>query len=403
MAKPAGPGCNLDCDYCFYREKTALYPAGNRFRMTDEVLEAYVRNYIASIREQDEVAFTWQGGEPTLMGLDFFRRAVELQKHYGAGRNISNSFQTNGILLDETWCDFLRKNGFLVGLSLDGPEEIHDQYRRTLGGDPCHGSAMRALRLLQQHSVQYNVLATVTRHSSRFPLQVYEFLRETGVRFMQFLPVVERLPSGADAESGLRLGSPDGQGEENVVTEWSVQPKEYGLFLTAIFDQWVKRDVGETFVMNFEWALANFTGNPGAVCHHQPTCGRSVIVEHNGDVYGCDHYVYPQYRLGNLVNEPLSTMVDSPHQEQFGRDKFADLSEQCRNCKVVKGCWGGCPKHRFIRTENGGPDLNYLCEGFRHFFSHTAPYLKVMATLLASGRPASDIVGSIVLVKEVNQ
>ncbi len=399
MAKPAGPGCNLDCDYCFYREKMAIYPTGTRFRMTEEVLEAYVRNYIASIRESDEVAFTWQGGEPTLMGLGFFRRAVALQKQHGEGRNISNSFQTNGILLDDDWCEFLHENGFLVGLSLDGPAEIHDAYRRTMTGEPSHAAVMRALKLLQDHNVEYNVLATVTRHSSKFPMQIYEFLRASGVRFMQFLPVVERLPDDADAESGLRLGSPGDKDGEQEVTEWSVLPEEYGRFLTTIFDTWVKRDVGKTFVMNFEWALANFTENPGTVCHHQPTCGRSVIVEHNGDVYACDHYVYPQYLLGNLTAEPLAVMTDSERQEQFGRDKFATLPDRCRNCNVLKGCWGGCPKHRFIRTENEGRNLNYLCDGFRHFFSHIAPYLKVMATLVASGRPASDIVGSTVIVK----
>ncbi len=396
MAKPAGPGCNLDCDYCFYREKTALYPTGKRFRMTEGVLEAYVRNYIASIQEPNEVAFTWQGGEPTLMGLDFFRKAVELQRRYGAGRVLSNSFQTNGILLDDDWCRFLRDHGFLVGLSLDGPAEIHDEYRRTLGGGPSHELAMRALRLLQHHEVQYNILATVTRHSSRFPLQVYEFLREAGTRFMQFLPVVERLPDGEDTESGLRLGSPGEKDGPNDVTPWSVRPKEYGLFLTTIFDRWVKRDVGETFVMNVEWALANFTGNPGTVCHHQPTCGRSVIVEHNGDVYACDHYVYPRYHLGNLVDRSLASMVDSEHQEQFGRDKYETLSDRCRRCTVLKGCWGGCPKHRFHHNEN------YLCEGFRHFFSHIAPYLKVMATLVSSGRPAGDIVGAVVISRAMS-
>lgn len=277
MAKPSGSDCNLNCDYCFYLEKQSLYHEKPVTHMDDDTLEAYVRHYIAASETQNEVAFTWQGGEPTLLGLDFYRRAVALQAKYGAGRKISNSFQTNGVLLDDEWCAFLAENHFLVGLSLDGPAEIHNQYRVTKGGRPTHKLVMRALTLLQKHHVDYNVLVCVNRTSALQPLQVYDFLCDAGVEFIQFIPVVERLADETAAHAGLKLHAPgDIQGE---LTEWSVCPQEFGEFLVAIFDHWIKRDVGKIFVMNIEWAFANFVGAPGAVCHHQPTCGRSVIVE----------------------------------------------------------------------------------------------------------------------------
>lgn len=390
MAKPAGPDCNLRCAYCFYLEKQALYPSAAPRRMSETVLEAYVEQYISAVPTTDEVAFTWQGGEPTLLGLDFFRRAVELQARHGQGRRISNSFQTNGLLLDKTWCAFLRERDFLVGLSLDGPADLHDEYRRDAGGGPTHESAMKALRQLQQRNVRHNVLACVNRRSAREPLRVYEFFHDAGAEYLQFLPVVERRPGAGDAAAGLRLHGP-GDDPGAAVTEWSVRPEEYGTFLADIFDLWLKLDVGRTFVMNFEWALANFLGRPGAVCHHRPTCGRSVVVEHNGDVYRCDHYVYPEHRLGNLSERSFADMVDDPAQERFGRAKFEGLPGPCRRCPVLRGCWGGCPKHRFMKTGDGEPGLNYLCPGFRHFLGHVGPYLKVMADLLAAGRPAADI------------
>ncbi len=398
MAKPSGPDCNLRCAYCFYFEKEGLYPAEGRRRMSDAVLEAYVRGYIESIREEDEVAFTWQGGEPTLLGLDFYRRAVDLQRQYGGGRRISNSFQTNGVLLDKEWCGFFAQNGFLIGLSLDGPADIHDEYRVTAAGKPSHALVMRAMRRLREHGVPYNALACINRRSAREPLRVYEFLKDAGVEFIQFIPVVERSGGAREAAAGLRLHGPGGT--EGAVTEWSIRPEEYGRFLTEIFDQWRRRDVGRVFVMNFEWALANFMGKHDAVCHHQPTCGRSVVVEHTGDVYGCDHYVYPEHRLGNILERPFAAMLDSPEQEQFGKDKFAKLTAQCKRCKVLKGCWGGCPKLRFTAAENGEAGLSYLCAGFRHFFSHAAPYLRAMCGLIAEGRPAADIMDATLVFRE---
>lgn len=408
MAKPSGADCNLRCAYCFYLEKQSLYPASRPRRMDDATLEAYVRGYLDSTREEDSVDFTWQGGEPTLMGLDFFRRAVDLQLRHGRGRVVTNSFQTNGLLLDDAWCDFLRRYNFLVGLSLDGPPDIHDEFRLAAGGQPSHALVMRALGLLRRHGVEFNTLSCVNRRSSGEPLRVYEFLREAGVRFMQFLPVVERAAGAADSASGLRLHSPgpdtdvvDGAAtcREAEVTEWSVLPEAYGGFLTDIFDVWVKRDVGETYVMNFEWALANFTGRPGAVCHHQPTCGRSIVVEHTGDVYACDHYVYPAHRLGNVREASFAAMLDSDEQEQFGRDKYEKLPKRCRQCRVLKGCWGGCPKHRFVPTDGADHPVNYLCVGLRHYFDHVAPYLQAMKQLIEAGRPPAEVMAARVFVK----
>ncbi|UIF89950.1 anaerobic sulfatase maturase [Cupriavidus sp. UYPR2.512] len=404
MAKPSGSDCNLDCAYCFYLEKASLYPGERKRRMQDDVLAAYVRDYIASHLPGSEVAFTWQGGEPTLLGLDFYRRAVELQQRFGAGRTITNSFQTNGLLLDDAWCAFFARHDFLIGLSLDGPADIHDAYRVTAGGQPSHALVLRALGKLQAHGVRFNVLACVNRRSAREPLLVYEFMRTHGVRHIQFIPVVERLPAAADSAIGLTLHAPGGKvlapalpGAAASLTEWSVLPADYGNFLNAIFDAWVRRDVGTVHVMNFEWALANYMGEPGAACHHQPTCGRAVVVEHNGDVYACDHYVYPAHRLGNLSAASLADMVESAAQHAFGQDKLRSLPAQCRTCKMLKGCWGGCPKHRFTATRDGEAGLNYLCEGYYGFFSHVAPYLRALSDLIRGGRPASDIMRAVVL------
>ncbi|WP_230626034.1 anaerobic sulfatase maturase [Cupriavidus necator] len=381
MAKPSGSDCNLDCTYCFYLEKESLYPGERKRRMQDNVLTAYVRNYIESHPAGSEVVFTWQGGEPTLPGLDFYRRAVA-QQRFRAGRTISYSFQTNGLLLDDAWCGFFAEHDFLIGLSLDGPADIHDTYRVSAGGQPTHALVMRALGKLQAHRVRYNVLACVNRRGAAEPLRVYEFMRTHGISHIQFIPVVERLSGAADRAIGLTLHGPGGKvlapalpGATGSVTGWSVLPADYGDLLNAIFDAWVRRDVGEIHVMNFEWALANYMGEPGAACHHQPTCGRAVVVEHNGDVYACDHYVYPAYRLGNLSTSSLAKMVESPAQHAFGQDKLQSLPRQCRECKMLKGCWGGCPKHRFTATQDCEPGLIYLCEGYYRFFGHVAPYL----------------------------
>ncbi len=406
MAKPSGANCNLRCAYCFYLEKKALYPEPAPLRMSQEVLECYVRKYIQENPAEHPVEFVWQGGEPALSGLDYYRRALELQKRHGAGRAIVNSFQTNGTLLDNEWCEFFRANDFLVGLSLDGPAPIHDQFRRTAAGGASHNQVMHTLRLLKSHGVRFNILAVVNRQSSRMPLRVYEFLRDAGGEYIQFLPVVERTPSPRDDRDGLSLHRPPGgaagrageTGNGGQVTEWSVGGLEYGRFLTDIFDVWVKRDVGKVFVMNFEWALANYLGRPGTVCSHQAVCGRSVVVEHNGDVYACDHYVYPEYLLGNVLSASFGKMLDTPAQNGFGTEKRTGLTRQCRECPVLPGCQGGCKKHRFAVSEDGEAGHNYLCAGFKHFFSYVPPYLKIFATLITNGRQASDIM-SVRLVK----
>ena len=364
MLKPAGAACNLACQYCYYLDKAALYPEIRLPRMSDNDLERFVINLIASQPEGVEVVFSWQGGEPTLLGIDFYRRAVELQRQHGAGRQIMNTFQTNGTFLDDEWCRFFAAERFLVGLSLDGPAEIHDHYRRYASGRPSHAKVMDALRRLQSHAVEFNLLSCVNRLSAVHPLEMYEFLCSTGAKFIQFIPVVERHP------------------ESGEVTEWSVRPDDYGDFMVAVFDRWVERDSGDLVVMNFEWALANSMGLPGSVCHHQPICGRSLAVEYNGDVYACDHFVDTGHRLGSSSSTSLAELVDSPQQISFGRDKLDSLPESCMTCPVLRACWGGCPKHRFATGTSGQSGVNYLCSGYDKFFKHVAPVLKRLARSL---------------------
>lgn len=390
LAKPSGPACNLDCAYCFYLEKEALFPEKKTRRMSDAVLEAYVRELIAATPGDQPVLFAWQGGEPTLLGLDFYRRAVALQQRYGAGRTIENSFQTNGTLIDEDWARFLAEERFLVGLSLDGPAEVHDRYRRYASGAPSHHLVMAALERLQRHGAEYNVLACVDRHSGQHPLKIYRFLKRQGVRFIQFTPVVERLAQGSYAEAGLDLNGP-GMDAAAQVAPFSLRSADWGRFLSVVFEEWRRHDVGQTFVMNFEWTLAALMGQPGVVCVHQPDCGRALAMEHNGDVYSCDHFVYPEYRLGNLASESLASMVDSARQRAFGTAKSETLPGQCRRCPQLRGCWGGCPKQRFLTTADGEPGLNYLCEGYLRYLTTATPVLEHLAALLRAGRDPAEI------------
>jgi uncharacterized protein len=376
VAKPIGPVCNIRCDYCFYLEKQALFRAGEQYRMPDKVLSAFIAKYIAS-QPTPVVEFVWQGGEPTLLGIDFFRRVVELQKPFAKEKVIANSLQTNGTLLDDEWCRFLKRHEFMVGISLDGPKEIHDRYRKDRKGRGTFEQVMRGLKVLQEHRIEYNVLACVGRDTAARPLDVYRCLRGAGIEFIQFTPVVERR---------------EGQGE---VTPWSVEPEAWGDFLIAIFEEWVRNDVGKVFVMNFEWALNAWIGNPSPVCVHARQCGRSLVIEHNGDVYACDHCVYPEYRLGNILSDDLAKMVRESLESGFGVSKETALPGWCRDCDVLAACRGGCPKHRFASTCQDEPGLHYLCEGYRKFFLHIRKYLRVMAQLLEKGLPLSLVMDAV--------
>ena len=397
LAKPAGPACNLNCEYCFYLEKQALFGAGENYRMSDEVLTAYITKYITS-QPAPVVEFVWQGGEPTLLGLEFFNKVIMIQKPFAGRKTITNSIQTNGTLLTDEWCKFLKDNNFLVGISLDGPETIHDRYRRRRDGAGSFADVMRGLKLLQKHGVNYNVMAGVARETAQQPRTVYNFFKNEGVEFIQFTPIVERLPNACSKQYGLRLASPavPGDCEQHAgVTPWSVVPEEYGDFLIDIYEEWVHRDVGTIFVMNFEWALNAWIGNPSPVCIHAHQCGRSLVIEHNGDVYSCDHYVYPQYRLGNIITGDLPAMVEKSLSLGCGIAKETALPRSCRECDVLAACRGGCPKHRFALSSVYEPGLQYLCAGYKTFFVHIRKYLQVMTQLLENGLPASYVMQAI--------
>jgi len=394
MTKPIGPICNLDCTYCFYLEKEKLFPSNENFRMTDEVLEEYIRQYIHG-QSVPEVTFAWQGGEPTLLGVKYFRRIVELQKKYADGKTIHNALQTNGTLLNDEWCEFLVSHGFLVGLSIDGPARLHDAYRVTKKGGGSYAKVIGGLKLLKKHAVEFNTLTVVNRANSKHPLDVYRFLRDIGSGYIQFIPLVERLPDAEAKALDLDLATPpraDNQsGPRLPVTEWSVEPKQYGIFLTTIFDEWVKRDVGKTFVQLFDVTLGNWMGHGGGLCIFSEKCGSALAMEHNGDVYSCDHYVYPHYKLGNIMQQTLGDMVSSEFQRQFGDDKMSTLPKYCIECDVRHLCHGECPKHRFIQTPDGEAGLNYFCAAYKHFFGHSRPAMLKMADLIRHRRPAAEI------------
>lgn len=397
VAKPIGPICNLNCDYCFYLEKQALLGSTKNFRMSDKVLSAFISHYISS-QHTPAVDFVWQGGEPTLLGIDFFKKVIELQRPFIKQKTIGNSLQTNGTLLTDEWCAFLKSHRFMVGISLDGPKEIHDRYRRDSAQKGSFDKVIRGLKLLQRHQVDYNVMACVTRDTARHPLDVYRFFRDEGVEFIQFSPIVERMPDAVSKKYGLRFGGPatlDSEEHCTEVTPWSVIPDEYGDFLIDIYEEWVRHDVGKIFVMNFEWALNAWIGNPSPVCTHASQCGNSLVIEHNGDVYACDHSVYPQYRLGNILSDSLNNMVEMSLQSGFGVAKESALPQCCGNCEVLAACRGGCPKHRFLKTYDDAPGLQYLCAGYKKFFLHIRKYLRAITQLLENGLPASYIMQAV--------
>lgn len=366
LTKPIGPICNLDCKYCFYLKKEGLYPHEKSWRMTDETLENYVRQYIAA-QQMNEIHFAWQGGEPTLMGVKFFQRVVELQKKYARpGMRIHNAFQTNGVLLDDEWGRFLAENHFLVGVSLDGPPEWTDAYRVDKQGRPTTERIVRGIKVLQRHKVEFNILCVLNRKNAEQPLAVYRFFKSLGVDFVQFIPAVEQ----------VGLGS---------VSDFSVTGEQYGRFLCDIFDEWVRKDVGRVFVQIFEVALEAWVGSRPSLCIFNETCGLALALEHNGDVYSCDHFVNPENFLGNIREKSLTEMVVSPVQVKFGHDKRDALPRYCRECAVRFVCNGGCPKDRFLRTPDGEPGLNYLCAGYKRFFAHIDGPMRQMAALWKAG------------------
>ena len=392
MAKPTGPLCNLNCKYCFYLEKEALFPEGEEYRMSDEVLEAYIRK-TAEYQTVPELLYAWQGGEPTMVGLDFFRKAIALEKQYAGGKRLTNTLQTNGTLLDDEWCAFLAENRFLVGLSLDGPEEIHNLHRIDRGGEPTFDRVMRGMELMKKHGVEFNILACVTRESAKHPLEVYRFFKEQGVQFIQFIPIIERMPDEESSRIGLRLGMPASldESDSEAVMEWTVDPEGYGDFLIGVFDEWIRNDVGSVFVMNFEWALSSWMGHVQHACFFMERCGMAGIIEHNGDVYSCDHFVYPEYRLGNILNDDFGEMFASEKQRKFGAVKEESLPRYCRECDVLFACRGECPKHRFLKTPDGEAGLNYLCAGYKKYFHHIDPYLKAIDQTIRMGYEAEKV------------
>ncbi len=388
MLKPAGSSCNLNCTYCYYLEKSKLYGTDSKMRMTDELLENFTRQFIEA-NQVPVVTFTWQGGEPTLMGLDFFRRAVELQTKFAGDKKIENAFQTNGTRLDDDWCSFFKDNNFLVGISIDGDEHNHDHFRRTRSDRPTFRKVMNGIELLHKHSVEFNTLSVVNSYNVNYASETYRFLKKIGSGFMQFLPVVEfenekRMPDD------LRLIAPIHQNHPRVAP-FTVPPVDFGKFLITIFDEWVRNDVARYYVQIFDASLANYVGENPGLCVFNDTCGDALVMEHNGDVYSCDHFVYPEYFLGNITESPLIELAKSQTQFDFGVEKRNKLPRHCLKCDVRYMCHGECPKHRFLATPDGEHGLNYLCEGYRIFFKHVEPYMKFMAEELNNKRPPANV------------
>ncbi len=419
LTKPVGPICNLDCKYCFYLEKEKLYPGetpvAHERRRAGEI---YSRNTF-TVQPVPEIHFAWQGGEPTLLGVDFFRKAVALQKKFAEGKTIFNAIQTNGTLLNDEWGEFLAANKFLVGLSVDGPAELHDKYRVDKRQQPTFAAVMRGLELLKKHGVEFNTLTVVHRENSQQPLEVYRFLKSVGSQFLQFIPLVERAApvemkdAGYDFAEPPELGQRSGGSAERrkfssksaalsrdaaTVSPWSVEAEQYGNFLCAIFDEWVRSDVGKIFVQLFDVALGNWMGLGSSLCVFAEKCGAAMAIEHNGDVFSCDHFVYPRWKLGNVMNQSLGAMLNSPAQIKFGHDKSDALPKFCRECDVRFACNGECPKHRFIFTPDGEPGLNYLCAGYKKFFRHIDPQMKKMSWLLHNDRAPAEIMDELARV-----
>lgn len=386
MLKPAGAHCNLACKYCYYLEKNKLYPTAQRHLMSDEMLEQFTREYIEA-QTMNQVLFTWHGGEPLLRSLDFYRKALSLQQKYAGGRRIDNVIQTNGTLLTDEWCEFFAQNHWLVGISIDGPQPDHDHYRLTAAGKPSWKKVMQGIKLLKKHGVEWNAMAVVNAYNANHPLEFYRFFKENGCQFLQFTPIVERLTRHEDGRTLASLADK----VEISLSEASVAPEQWGYFLCAIFDEWVRKDVGKIFVEIFDCTLANWMGISPGICAYSKECGHAGVMEHNGDVYSCDHFVFPEYKLGNIRDHSLIDMLYGEQQQEFSRLKHSSLPRQCKECDMEFACHGECPKNRFMKDKYGDSGLNYLCPGYYHYYQHVAPYMDYMKQELMSQRPPSNI------------
>ena len=386
MLKPAGAHCNLACKYCYYLEKNNLYQNSHSHLMSDEMLEQFTREYIEA-QTMPQVLFTWHGGEPLMRSIDFYKKALALQKKYAHGKQIDNVIQTNGTLLTDEWCEFFAKNHWLVGISIDGPQEYHDHYRVTPAGKPSWEKVMQGISLLKKHRVEWNAMAVVNAYNAEHPLEFYHFFRDNGCQYLQFTPIVERLTEHEDGRTLASLADD----REIPLADASVTPQQWGNFLCTIFDDWVRHDVGKTFVEIFDCTLANWMGVLPGICAYSKECGHAGVMEHNGDVYSCDHFVFPEYKLGNIREQSLIDMLYGEKQQAFSRLKHTSLPRQCKECDMEFACHGECPKNRFEKDKYGEPGLNYLCQGYYQYYSHVAPYMDFMKRELLAQRPPANI------------
>ncbi|MFT4073061.1 MAG: anaerobic sulfatase-maturation protein [Dysgonamonadaceae bacterium] len=373
MLKPIGAVCNLRCNYCYYLEKKNLYPDSKNFVMSELVLEEFIEQYMNS-QTTRQILFTWHGGETLMRPISFFQKAMDLQRKYAHGRRIDNCLQTNGTLLTDQWCQFFKDNNFLIGISVDGPQHCHDRYRKTKDNRPSFYHVMKGIALLKKYDIEFNIMGVVNDYNVDYPLEFYNFFKEIDCRYIQFAPIVERI--------------------EGAYAPWNVPAAKWGDFLIAIFDEWVKKDVGSYFIQYFDSTLANWVGQQPGVCTLAKTCGHAGVMEFNGDVYSCDHFVYPEYKLGNIRSQTLTQMMYSPQQIKFGNDKYDKLPRQCKECQFLFACYGECPKNRIVKTKDGEDGLNYLCQGYYRFFKHVAPYMDFMKNELENGRPPANVMSS---------
>ena len=389
MLKPAGSLCNLRCKYCYYLEKNELYTDSRNHIITDELLEKFIKEYIEA-QTMPEVLFTWHGGETLMRPVSFYKKALELQRVYGRGRRIDNCIQTNGTLITDEWCQFFKENNFLVGVSIDGPQEFHDEYRKTATGKPTFRQVMKGINLLNKHGVEWNALAVVNDFNADYPLDFYHFFKEIGCHYIQFTPIVERIIDRAD---GLTLAP--GMQEGGRMADFSVTAEQWGDFLCAIFDEWVHHDVGNYYIQLFDATLANWVGQAPGICTMARECGHAGVMEFNGDVYSCDHFVYPEHKLGNLHSQTIYEIMNSPKQKEFSKMKHLMLPQQCKECNFLFACHGECPKNRFVKDKYGNPGLNYLCSGYHKFFTHVAPYMDFMKNELDHQRAPANVMNHV--------